>query len=128
MESKPQAKTGIARLRAAFSYSMAGLGYAFRNEEAFRQETVLYLLLLAALFFLPLSITFKAILFFANTLALIVELINTAIEAVVDLVSPDYHELAKRAKDVGSAAVLIVLAMTIALWGVAVYLVLAGGV
>ena len=126
MDKKPQTKTGIARIRAAFSYSLSGLRYAFRNEEAFRQETVLYVLLLAVLWFLPLPLTFKAVLFVANTLALIVELVNTAIEAVVDLASPEYHDLAKQAKDVGSAAVLIVLTMTVALWGVAGWLVLAG--
>lgn len=126
MNEKPQARTGIARIRAAFSYSLAGLRHAFGNEEAFRQEAVLYLLLLAALFVMPLSLTFKAILFLANTLCLIVELLNSAIEAVVDLASPQYHELAKRAKDVGSAAVLIVLAMTLVLWGVSLYLVFSG--
>lgn len=126
MDKKPQTKTGIARLRAAFSYSLSGLRYAFRNEESFRQETVIYVLLLAGLFFMPLPITFKAILFFANTLTLIIELLNSAIEAVVDLASPEYHDLAKQAKDVGSAAVLIVLTMTVALWGVAGWLVLAG--
>ncbi len=126
MVDKPERKTGIARLRAAFSYSLDGLGYAFRNEEAFRQETVLYLLLLVALYFLPLPITFKAVLFFANTLCLIVELVNTAIEAVVDLASAEYHDLAKRAKDVGSAAVLIVLIMTVVLWGVALWSMMAG--
>ena len=122
MTEKPAGKSGIARLRAAFLYSLAGLGYAFRNEEAFRQEAVLYVLLLAGLFFLPVPLMFKGLLFIANTLCLIVELLNTAIEAVVDLASPEYHELAKQAKDVGSAAVLVVLTMTIVLWGAALYL------
>ena len=121
MDEKPLARIGVGRIRAAFSYSLAGLRYALRNEEAFRQETVLYVLLLAGLFFMPISITFKAVLFFANTMVLIIELLNTAIESVVDLASPEYHDLAKGAKDVGSAAVLLGLTMVIALWGMAIY-------
>jgi len=121
MNRVPPAKTGLARLWAAFFYSLNGLRFAVKNEEAFRQETVLYVLLLIALFFLPISMLFKTILLVVNTIVLLIELINSAIEAVVDMVSPEYNELAKYAKDLGSAAVLISLTLATVLWGLAVY-------
>jgi diacylglycerol kinase (ATP) len=121
MNHIPSKKTGLARLWAAFSNSLNGLRFAFKNEEAFRQELVLYVLLLILLFFLPISILSKTILLVANTIVLLVELINSAIEAIVDMVSPEYNELAKHAKDLGSAAVLISLILAIVLWGLAVY-------
>ncbi len=109
-------KTGIARILAAFSYSADGLAAAFRHESAFRQELVIYILLLPLLYLLPVSLFFKCLLFSANTLVLVVELLNSAIESVVDLVSPDYNLYAKRAKDMGSAAVLLSLLLVAALW------------
>lgn len=109
-------KTGIARIFAAFSYSADGLGAAFRHEAAFRQELALYVLLLPLLYLLPFSLPIKCLLFSANTLVLIVELLNSAVESVVDLVSPDYNIYAKRAKDMGSAAVLLSLILTAGLW------------
>ena len=109
-------KTGIARVFAAFSYSADGLGAAFRHEAAFRQELALYILLLPLLYLLPVSLPFKCLLFSANTLVLIVELLNSAVESVVDLVSPDYNIYAKRAKDMGSAAVLLSLIIAAGLW------------
>jgi diacylglycerol kinase (ATP) len=121
MNHVPSKKTGLARLWAAFFNSFNGLRFAVKNEEAFRQEIVLYALLLILLFFLPISLRFKTILLVANTIVLLVELINSAIEAIVDMVSPEYNELAKHAKDLGSAAVLISLILAIILWGLAVY-------
>ncbi|MDR3631521.1 MAG: diacylglycerol kinase [Desulfocapsaceae bacterium] len=112
-------KTGIARLQAAFGYSLEGLRAAFREEAAFRQETILYILFLPLLYLLPVPHIFKALLLLANTVVLIVELLNSAIEAIVDLASPDHHRLAKQAKDMGSAAVLISLLLALALWGCA---------
>ena len=109
-------KTGIARIFAAFSYSADGLGAAFRHESAFRQELVVFVLLLPLLYLLPVSLFFKCLLFSANTLVLIVELLNSAVESVVDLVSPDYNIYAKRAKDMGSAAVLLSLLLVAGLW------------
>ena len=109
-------KTGITRIFAAFFYSADGLGAAFRYEAAFRQELVLYVLLLPLLYLLPVSLFFKCLLFSANTLVLIVELLNSAVESVVDLVSPDYNIYAKRAKDMGSAAVLLSLLLAAGLW------------
>jgi len=109
-------KHGIARIFAAFFYSLDGLRCAFRNEEAFRQEALLFLLLLAVIFFLPVSLSIKLGLLAANSLVLIVELLNSAVEAVVDMASPDYHILAKRAKDMGSAAVLLSLLVAGSVW------------
>ena len=114
-------KTGPARLWAAFLNSLNGLRFAVKNEEAFRQEMVLYILLLVLLFFLPISVLFKTVLLVVNTIVLLIELINSAIEAIVDMVSPEYNELAKRAKDLGSAAVLVTLVLATVLWGLAVY-------
>ena len=113
MKSK---KTGLARIIAAAGYSAAGLQNAWRTEAAFRQELCLYFVLLPALFLPPFSLTVKMLLFIANSLVLIVELVNSAIEAVVDMVSPDFHPLAKKAKDIGSATVLIALLMALAAW------------
>ena len=124
MNHVPSKKTGLTRLWAAFLNSFNGLRFAVKNEEAFRQEIVLYVLLLILLFFLPISIPFKTILFVANTIVLLVELLNSAIEAIVDMVSPEYNELAKYAKDLGSAAVLVSLTLAIVLWGFAVYSIL----
>ena len=118
---KSSPKTGFSRIWAAFYYSLDGLRYAIKNEAAFRQEIVLYVALLIALFFLPIPILFKLVLLLANTTVLIVELINSAIEAIVDMASPDFHILAKHAKDLGSAAVLVSLIVTITLWGFAVF-------
>lgn len=119
-------KKGIARLWAALLYSLNGLKFAISKETAFQQEICIYIVLLVVLYFLPLSITFKCILLFANTLVLLVELLNSAIEAVVDMTSHEYNELARRAKDLGSAAVLVSLVLAIALWLYAVVLVMKG--
>ena len=121
MNHVPSKKTGLSRLWAAFLNSLNGFRFAVKNEEAFRQEVVLYVLLLVLLFFLPIPILFKATLLIANTIVLLIELINSAIEAIVDMVSPEYNELAKYAKDLGSAAVLVSLILAIVLWGLAVY-------
>ncbi len=126
--SKPPRKTGLTRILAAFSYSLAGLRSTFSTEAAFRQEGCLVAVCLVMLAFLPLSSEWKGLLFFATTAVLVVELINSAIETVVDLASPDYHLLAKRAKDIGSAAVLISITLTVFLWIGALYSILAGNI
>ncbi len=114
-------KTGFARIFAAFYYSADGLAGAFKNEAAFRQELLLYIVLLPIIYFLPVTFLFKCLLFSINTLVLIVELLNSAVESVVDLVSPDYNILAKQAKDMGSAAVLLSLLLAAILWTCALY-------
>lgn len=117
-------KTGIARILAACCYSLAGLRCTFATEAAFRQEVALVAITLFLLFFLPLSAEWKGLLFLATTSVLVVELLNSAIEALVDLASPDYHLLAKRAKDIGSAAVFVSLALALLLWSSAVWSIL----
>ncbi len=119
MKKIPSKKTGLARVIAAFNYSLDGLRAAFISEAAFRQEIFLFFLLLPVVFFLPVSNYIKCLLLMANTLVLIVELLNSGIEAVVDMTSPEYHKLAKQAKDMGSAAVLLSLLLTVSLWGYA---------
>ena len=116
MSEKPTPKTGLSRILAAAVYSAAGLRAAWSHEAAFRQETLLAAVLLALLFFLPLPDSYKALLFGATLLPLIVELLNSSLEAVVDLASPNFHPLAKRAKDMGSAAVLISLLLAMGFW------------
>ena len=124
---KPTPKTGYARVWAALFYSLNGLRLAVRNEAAFRQELGLFTVLLVILFFLPLPILFKGMLFFANTIVLITELLNAAIESVVDMTAPDYHVLAQQAKDLGSAAVFVSLVLAAVLWLLAVYQIVLEG-
>jgi len=126
MNRKQTTKTGIARIWAAFFYSLNGLRFAISNEAAFRQEIGIVVVALVVLLFLPLSLFWKGLLFFATTSILVVELLNSAIESVVDIASPEYHELAKRAKDLGSAAVLVSIVLAIVLWGIAIFIILQG--
>ena len=118
---KQQPKKGAARLISAFRYSLQGLGACFRSEEAFRQEMLLFFLLLPVIVLVPVAPLLKLMLFAVNCLVLIVELLNSAIETIVDKVSPDYDELAGRAKDLGSAAVLLSLIAAAAFWAYALY-------
>ena len=97
-------------------YSLDGLAAAFRHEDAFRQEVFLAALLIPAAFFLPASGTGKALMIGAVLLVLIVELLNSAVEAAVDRISLENHLLAKRAKDIGSAAVFIALVNVPVVW------------
>lgn len=115
-------KKGIARIIAAFFYSLDGLRSSLLYETAFRQEVVLFILLLPALYFLSVPVWLKLLLLTVNCLVLIIELLNSAIESVVDLASPEYHILAKRAKDIGSGAVLLSLVLAGVLWLYAFFL------
>lgn len=118
---KPKSKKGVGRLINAFRYSMQGLASCFRNEEAFRQEALLFIILLVVILLIPVSGILKLFLFVVNILVLIVELLNSAIETIVNKVSPEYNELAGRAKDMGSAAVLLSLVGAAAVWSYAIY-------
>ncbi|MEO6351993.1 MAG: diacylglycerol kinase [Oxalobacteraceae bacterium] len=109
MESPHKGKTGVGRLLNAFKYSCAGLQEAYRNEDAFRQEMLLALILVPLAFILEHEMVGRALMISCVLLLLIVELLNSAIEATVDRISLEDHRLAKRAKDIGSAAVLISL-------------------
>lgn len=116
MESPHKGKTGIRRLLNAFKYSCAGLREAYRNEDAFRQEMLLATVLVPLAFFLEHDMFGRALMIACVLLLLIVELLNSAIEATVDRISLDDHRLAKRAKDIGSAAVLISLLNLVTVW------------
>ncbi|MEX2381447.1 MAG: diacylglycerol kinase [Opitutales bacterium] len=103
----PAPATGVKRIGLAFRYSCSGLRVSFMTGAAFRQECVLAVVLITTALLLPLDPISKAFLIAPVFLVLITELLNTAIEAVVDLASPGYHQLAKQAKDAGSAAVFL---------------------
>lgn len=111
-----KSKAGVARIWNAFLYSVEGLCAAFKHETAFRQEILLAVILIPAALLLPASGAGKALLLASVLLVLIVELINSAIEAVVDRVSLEHHPLAKRAKDFGSAAVFLSLINVPLVW------------
>ena len=115
-ESPFKGKTGLERLWNATHYSLDGLRAAYRHEDAFRQEVWLALVLIPTALFSPAAPVGKALMVSSLFLVLIVELVNSAIEAAVDRISLENHRLAKRAKDIGSAAVLISLANVAAVW------------
>ena len=116
MESPHKGKTGLRRLLNALKYSYAGLKEAYRNEDAFRQEVMLSIILIPLSFFLEHSMFGRALMIASVLLVIIVELLNSAIEATVDRISLDDHNLAKRAKDIGSAAVLLSLLNLFVVW------------
>lgn len=117
MERSPhKSKPGLERIWRALNYSLAGLKAAYRNESAFRQELALAGALTAVGVALPISLLAKAMLLASVSLVLIVELLNSAVEATVDRISFDDHLLAKRAKDIGSAAVFLSLASCALVW------------
>ena len=116
MESPHKSKGGLARIWRALFYSLAGLTAALRHEHAFRQELAAAVVLIPLAFFLPADGTGRALMIGAVLLVLIVELINSAVEAVVDRVSTEDHPLAKRAKDLGSAAVFLSLVNVPMVW------------
>ncbi len=108
----------LARLKRAVIVSVSGLKEAWQGEEAFRQEVCLTVVGIPVTFFLPISLAIQFILVGSLLLILTVELLNSAIEAVVDLVTEEDHPLAKRAKDIGSAAVLICLIQAAVVWSI----------
>lgn len=112
----PKGKTGLARIVAATGHSAHGLQAAFLHESAFRQELALAAVLVPAAFWVGSGPLQVALLIASVVAVLVVELLNSAVEAVVDKASPEQHELAKRAKDMGSAAVLLALLACAALW------------
>ncbi|EHR6175517.1 TPA: diacylglycerol kinase [Vibrio parahaemolyticus] len=100
----------------ATGYSIKGLKAAWTHEAAFRQELVLTLVLSISAFFLPVTTLERVLMISSLLLILIVELINSAVEAAVDRVSDDWHELSGRAKDIGSAAVFVALFLALFVW------------
>ena len=119
-ESPFKGKTGLTRVWNALFYSCAGLSAAYRHEDAFRQEVWLAAVLLPLSFFLPASGIGHALMVGSVLLVLVVELVNSAIEAAIDRISLENHRLSKRAKDIGSAAVLVSLINVVATWALVV--------
>ena len=114
--SNVKGKTGLARILKASGYSIDGFKAAYKFEAAFRQVLWLNLVLFTVIIFMPFSIGIKMMLVVASFLSLIVELINTGIEASVDHTSTEQNPLAKIAKDVGSAAQFLALLLLFVLW------------
>ncbi|MDN6180340.1 MAG: diacylglycerol kinase [Halomonas subglaciescola] len=108
--------TGFAHLLHSTRYSLKGLGAALRHEAAFRQEVAISALLLPVAVWLGQSVTETLLLVGSCVLVLIVELLNSAIESVVDRIGTEHHELSGRAKDIGSAAVMLALAFAGLTW------------
>ncbi len=118
MEESPfKGKTGMRRLMNAMGYSWQGFRSAYRHEEAFRQEVLLAAVLVPVTFFFNVGGPARALMVGSVLLVLIVELLNSAVEAAVDRVSLENHRLAARAKDIGSAAVFLSLTNVAAVWG-----------
>ncbi len=121
-ESPFKGKTGVKRLINAFGYSLDGLRAAYRHEDAFRQLTLLAMVLVPlALFVVPATPLARALLVASSLATLIIELFNSAIEAAVDHTSLERHPLAKRAKDMGSAAQLLGLINLGLVWGLVLF-------
>ncbi|MDD5389852.1 MAG: diacylglycerol kinase [Gallionellaceae bacterium] len=120
-ESPHKGKTGLKRVWNALFYSLAGFKAAWKHEDAFRQEALLALVLIPLAFILDVAAIGRALMIASVFLVLIVELVNSAIEATVDRISLENHQLAKRAKDIGSAAVLIALVDVLVVWGVVLF-------
>ena len=118
MEESPfKGQRGVRRLLNAVRYSVQGFASAYRHEEAFRQEVALAALLTATALLVRVTGFERALMLTSVMLVLVVELLNSAIEAAVDRVSFENHRLAKRAKDIGSAAVFVALANVVMVWG-----------
>ena len=117
MESPHKGKTGLRRLLNAFGYSLAGFRAAYKHEDAFRHEIHLAVIMIPLALWLPASHTGKALMIGSVLLVIMIELLNSAIEATVDRISLENHDLAKRAKDIGSAAVLVSLINMAIVWG-----------
>ena len=113
--------TGVRRIWRAVFFSIDGLRAAWTHEAAFRQELALAVVLILIASALPATITQKALLISCALLVLIVELVNSAIEATVDRISIEHHELSGRAKDIGSAAVLLALANLALVWAMVLF-------
>lgn len=114
--SELKGKTGLRRLINATRYSAQGFKAAWKTEDAFRQESVLAVILIPVAVLLPVSLVYKLLLLGSVILVLIVEVLNSAIEAVVDRFGGEIHPLSGKAKDLGSAAVLLALTLALITW------------
>ncbi|MFC1891252.1 diacylglycerol kinase [Thermodesulfobacteriota bacterium] len=111
-----QKNRGLRRLIKATGYSLAGLRAAWKNEEAFRQEISVLILVIPAGLLLGTSFTQRALLIGIYLIVPLTELLNSAIEAIIDRIGSDHHVLSGRAKDLGSAAVLLSICIALIVW------------
>jgi diacylglycerol kinase (ATP) len=107
---------GLVRAWHAAKNSWRGLVFAFKEESAFRQELTLFVLLTPIALVLPVSLFEKAVLICSLVLVMAIELLNSSVEAAIDRISFEHHDLSKRAKDFGSAAVMLALLISFILW------------
>jgi diacylglycerol kinase (ATP) len=115
-----KARTGLSRVWHATGYSLAGLRAGW-GETAFRQEALIAMLMLPAAFWLGKTWLEIAVLCASVVLVMIVELLNTAVETAIDRIGPEWHDLSKRSKDMGSAAVLLSLLLCAGIWVAALF-------
>lgn len=121
MSNPHKGRTGLDRILRATGYSMAGLRAAYTGESAFRQEVWLMVVATPVAFWLGRNWVEVALLLGSLLLLLIVELLNSGIEAAIDRISFELHELSKRAKDIASAAVFLALLLCAGIWGTALW-------
>jgi diacylglycerol kinase (ATP) len=107
---------GVARAWHAAKNSWCGLVYAFMEESAFRQELTLFVLLTPIAMVLPITLLEKSLLVSSLLMVLVIELLNSSVEAAIDRISFEHHDLSKRAKDFGSAAVMLALFVAALIW------------
>lgn len=112
-----QKNTGLKRIRLAGVYAFQGITAALRHEAAFRQELILALVFIPVALMLDITRIERVLLVMVSVLVLIAELVNSAVEAVVDRIGTEHHELSGRAKDMGSGAVLVSLLLWVYVWG-----------
>jgi diacylglycerol kinase (ATP) len=124
MKEIPKKRTGVTRLFFALKYTFEGLKQAVLHEAAFRQEFIFAIISLPVMFFLEMPGIIRLLIFFATMFVMVTELLNTGLEAIVDKVSPEFHILAKQAKDMGSAAVFLSLITLAIVWGYGIYLII----
>lgn len=121
MSANPQKqRTGLNRLWHAFGYSLSGLRMAWQ-EKAFRQEAILFFVLAPLAFVLSQSWVEVSLLIGSIIFVMVTELLNTGVESAIDRIGPEWHDLSKRAKDMGSAAVLLSLLLCIGIWTAAIW-------
>ncbi len=113
--------TGIKRILKAFIYSRDGFTAAFKSEAALRQDLAVFTVFSIIAVCLSMPVWQKALLISSLLFIVIMELVNTAVEVVIDRISPDYHELSKKAKDIGSLLVLLSFINALILWGAFLY-------
>lgn len=121
LAGRRKSRAGLRRVWNALLYSFDGIKAAFQHEHGFRQEVFLALILIPVASMLPVEGVGKAMMIASILLVLVVELLNSAVEATVDRVSLEHHQLAKRAKDIGSAAVFISLVNVVVVWALVLF-------